>query len=334
MSERVHPVLPPRLRPLGRPHVLEHPQPALEAAPGAPRGGRGARTARCKGGAGQHRVEDAGTERQRLRAARHQRTAGARRRARTATPTTISPTATVPGGRSGRSRPVPQPRSSTRPRRRGQPASPAREPKASTSRTRRRTATGLSRHGMAIVARARPAPRSAESRRLWCRGSRWRATTGASHGDSDGAERTGGDDRDRPPGGPQRGRRARGPRAGEAFRAFEADPALRWRCCGARAACSAPARTSRRAAPSRADPVGPRATARWAHPPAAVGKPAIAAVAGHAVAGGLELSLRCDLRVASDDAVFGVFCRRWGVPLLDGGTVRLPRLIGAPARST
>jgi enoyl-CoA hydratase len=57
-------------------------------------------------------------------------------------------------------------------------------------------------------------------------------------------------------------------------------------------------------------------------------KPVIAAVEGHAVAGGLELALWCDLRVASEDAVFGVFCRRWGVPLIDGGTVRLPRLIG------
>jgi enoyl-CoA hydratase len=57
-------------------------------------------------------------------------------------------------------------------------------------------------------------------------------------------------------------------------------------------------------------------------------KPTIAAVAGHAVAGGLELALWCDLRVAEEDAVFGVFCRRWGVPLIDGGTVRLPRLIG------
>ena len=59
-----------------------------------------------------------------------------------------------------------------------------------------------------------------------------------------------------------------------------------------------------------------------------LGKPVIAAVAGHAVAGGLELALWCDLRVAAQDAVFGVFCRRWGVPLIDGGTVRLPRLIG------
>ena len=57
-------------------------------------------------------------------------------------------------------------------------------------------------------------------------------------------------------------------------------------------------------------------------------KPVIAAVAGHAVAGGLELSLWCDMRVAEEDATFGVYCRRWGVPLIDGGTVRLPRLIG------
>ena len=57
-------------------------------------------------------------------------------------------------------------------------------------------------------------------------------------------------------------------------------------------------------------------------------KPVIAAVSGYAVAGGLELALWCDLRVAEDNSVFGVFCRRWGVPLIDGGTVRLPRIIG------
>ena len=57
-------------------------------------------------------------------------------------------------------------------------------------------------------------------------------------------------------------------------------------------------------------------------------KPVIAAISGHAVAGGLELALWCDLRVMEDDAVLGVFCRRWGVPLVDGGTVRLPRIIG------
>jgi enoyl-CoA hydratase len=62
-------------------------------------------------------------------------------------------------------------------------------------------------------------------------------------------------------------------------------------------------------------------------------KPVVAAVAGHAVAGGLELALWCDMRVAEEDAVLGVFCRRWGVPLLDGGTVRLPRLVGASRAS-
>ncbi len=59
-----------------------------------------------------------------------------------------------------------------------------------------------------------------------------------------------------------------------------------------------------------------------------LGKPVIAAISGYAVAGGLELALWCDLRVIEEDATLGVFCRRWGVPLIDGGTVRLPRLIG------
>ena len=59
-----------------------------------------------------------------------------------------------------------------------------------------------------------------------------------------------------------------------------------------------------------------------------LGKPVIAAVEGHAVAGGLELAAWCDLRVAAEDAVFGVYCRRWGIPLMDGGTIRLARLLG------
>lgn len=62
-----------------------------------------------------------------------------------------------------------------------------------------------------------------------------------------------------------------------------------------------------------------------------LGKPVIAAIEGYAVAGGLELAVWCDLRVAAEDAQLGVFCRRWGVPLIDGGTVRLPRLIGLSA---
>ena len=57
-------------------------------------------------------------------------------------------------------------------------------------------------------------------------------------------------------------------------------------------------------------------------------KPVIAAISGHAVAGGLELALWCDLRIVEEDATLGVFCRRWGVPLIDGGTVRLPRIVG------
>jgi enoyl-CoA hydratase len=75
-----------------------------------------------------------------------------------------------------------------------------------------------------------------------------------------------------------------------------------------------------RLAPDGAGPMGPSRMR--------LSKPVIAAVAGHAVAGGLELALWCDLRVVEEGAVFGVFCRRWGVPLIDGGTVRLPRLIG------
>ena len=73
----------------------------------------------------------------------------------------------------------------------------------------------------------------------------------------------------------------------------------------------------------RLDPRGPMGPSYMR-----LSKPVIGAIAGHAVAGGLELSLWCDLRVVESDAVFGVFCRRWGVPLVDGGTVRLPRLIG------
>ena len=73
------------------------------------------------------------------------------------------------------------------------------------------------------------------------------------------------------------------------------------------------------------DPEGPGPMGPTRH---LLSKPVIAAVEGYAVAGGLELALWCDLRVASETARFGVFCRRWGVPLIDGGTVRLPRLIG------
>jgi enoyl-CoA hydratase len=77
---------------------------------------------------------------------------------------------------------------------------------------------------------------------------------------------------------------------------------------------------SNRVAPDGDGPMGPTRLL--------LNKPVIAAIAGHAVAGGLELALWCDLRVMESTAVLGVFCRRWGVPLIDGGTVRLPRLIG------
>ncbi|MEI6203110.1 MAG: crotonase/enoyl-CoA hydratase family protein [Enhydrobacter sp.] len=80
-----------------------------------------------------------------------------------------------------------------------------------------------------------------------------------------------------------------------------------------------------RAGPAIHDPEGPGPMGPTRH---AMSKPVIAAIEGYAVAGGLELALWCDMRVASESAKFGVFCRRWGVPLIDGGTVRLPRLIG------
>ncbi len=82
--------------------------------------------------------------------------------------------------------------------------------------------------------------------------------------------------------------------------------------------------------PDRRNDVDPHGTGHGPMGPTrmALSKPVIAAVSGYAVAGGLELALMCDLRVAETSAVFGVFCRRWGVPLIDGGTVRLPRIVG------
>lgn len=125
----------------------------------------------------------------------------------------------------------------------------------------------------------------------------------------------------------------------EAFRSFEADPGARvavlWGeggtfCSGADLKALAAGEGNRLEPPGIASdgdvsdpedaPLGPTRMR--------LSKPVIAAVAGHAVAGGLELALWCDLRVLEETAVFGVFCRRWGVPLVDGGTVRLPRLIG------
>jgi enoyl-CoA hydratase len=114
----------------------------------------------------------------------------------------------------------------------------------------------------------------------------------------------------------------------EAFRDFDADPeacaAVLWGeggtfCAGAdlKAVSTGGGNAVREAGDG---PMGPTRMA--------LSKPVIAAVAGHAVAGGLELALWCDLRVAERGAIFGVYCRRWGVPLVDGGTIRLPRIVG------
>ena len=114
----------------------------------------------------------------------------------------------------------------------------------------------------------------------------------------------------------------------EAFREFDADPtsevAVLWGaggtfCSGADLTAIGTERTNR----VERDGDGPMGPTRMR-----LDKPVIAAVEGFAVAGGLELALWCDLRVVAADATFGVFCRRWGVPLVDGGTVRLPRLVG------
>ena len=114
----------------------------------------------------------------------------------------------------------------------------------------------------------------------------------------------------------------------DAFRAFDADEALAVAVltgAGGTFCAGADLKAVSRGEPNRVAPDGdaPMGPSRMR-----LDKPVIAAVEGHAVAGGLELALWCDLRVAAEDAVLGVFCRRWGVPLIDGGTVRLPRLIG------
>ena len=114
----------------------------------------------------------------------------------------------------------------------------------------------------------------------------------------------------------------------EAFRRFEADDDLAvavltgaggFFCAGADLKGVSERRGNRVAL----DGDGPMGPSRML-----LSKPTIAAVEGHAVAGGLELAMWCDLRVAARDAVFGVYCRRWGVPLIDGGTIRLSRLLG------
>jgi enoyl-CoA hydratase len=117
----------------------------------------------------------------------------------------------------------------------------------------------------------------------------------------------------------------------EAFERFEADPALAVAvftggggqfCAGADLAAVADGERRNTVSADGSGP-GPMGPSRMNF-----SKPVIAAVEGFAVAGGLELALMCDLRVAARSAVFGVFCRRWGVPLIDGGTVRLPRIVG------
>jgi enoyl-CoA hydratase len=114
----------------------------------------------------------------------------------------------------------------------------------------------------------------------------------------------------------------------DAFRRFEADDALAVAVLTGSEGCFCAGADLRAAATGAGNRVelegdGPMGPTRLL-----LSKPVIAAVEGHAVAGGLELALWCDLRVAARDAVFGVYCRRWGVPLVDGGTVRLPRLSG------
>ncbi len=110
----------------------------------------------------------------------------------------------------------------------------------------------------------------------------------------------------------------------DAFRAFDADEdalvAVLWGAGGTFCAGADLKRMDNRVEPDGDGPMGPTRLV--------LSKPVVAAVAGHAVAGGLELALWCDLRVVEEDAVLGVFCRRFGVPQIDGGTVRLPRLVG------
>ncbi len=114
----------------------------------------------------------------------------------------------------------------------------------------------------------------------------------------------------------------------DAFRRFDADPALAVAILtGAGGAFCAGADLKALSA-GTGDRVGVAGDGHMGPTRMFLSKPVIAAVEGHAVAGGLELALWCDLRVAAHDAVFGVYCRRWGVPLIDGGTLRLPRLVG------
>lgn len=116
-----------------------------------------------------------------------------------------------------------------------------------------------------------------------------------------------------------------------AFTEFEENRALKVAVlCGAGGNFCAGADLAAMDDPERRNEIDPHGTGHGPMGPTrmALTKPVIAAVSGYAVAGGLELALMCDLRVVEQSAVFGVFCRRWGVPLIDGGTVRLPRIVG------
>jgi enoyl-CoA hydratase len=115
----------------------------------------------------------------------------------------------------------------------------------------------------------------------------------------------------------------------DAFVAFEADPGQRVAVlAGEGGTFCAGADLTVVGDPDRRNDLDPDGTGPMGPTRLRLTKPLIAAVSGHAVAGGLELALLADLRVVESDAVFGVFCRRWGVPLIDGGTVRLPRIVG------
>ena len=117
----------------------------------------------------------------------------------------------------------------------------------------------------------------------------------------------------------------------DAFRRFDGDESLRVAVLtgeGNKFCAGADLKAMREPGAPRASRVEPDGDGPLGPTRMLLDKPAIAAVEGHAVAGGLELAVWCDLRVAAEDAVFGVFCRRWGVPLMDGGTIRLARLIG------
>jgi enoyl-CoA hydratase len=115
----------------------------------------------------------------------------------------------------------------------------------------------------------------------------------------------------------------------DAFRAFDADDSA-WVAvfCGANGTFCAGADLKAIADGARRNRLEATGDAPMGPSRLILSKPVIAAVSGYAVAGGLELALWCDMRVMEEDAIMGVFCRRWGVPLIDGGTVRLPRLIG------